>query len=393
MKIAFYYHIPILSKKDKIYMPGFLGVFIDSLAAEVTELCIVMHEAHGTQVKDCDYEIKQSNIKWINLGKRSPAWSRTFFSSYYIKKKMNAIEHCDALIVRSPTPLAPHFYKFVKNPKIYFMIVGSYLDDSGHLKFSTFRNRIIYYYLHYYDSQFTSRILETDILVNSPLLFEKYKSVAKSIYQIRTTTLSDTDFYQREDTCLNKSINLLYTGRIDPAKGLTELVYALHNLREQNIDVVLYIVGWEDALEKPYENQLKKLASELKISKFLIFSGKKKIGEELNAMYKMADIYVLPSYYEGFPRTIWEAMANCLPVIATRVGGIPKTLSDQENVLLIEPKNIQQISEAVINILKNKIFRQKLIVNGYNTAKDNTLEKQTKYILNYLSEDIKTLNK
>ena len=388
MNLAFYYHIPITAIEGKVYMPGFLGVFIDSLSIEVKELYLVMHEAHDVQKKDCDYVLKQSNITWINLGKRSAAWNRTFFPSLCLKNKLQVIEHCDALIVRSPSPLAPHFYKFVKSPKIFFMIVGNYVDDAEHLKLSTWRNRIIYHYLHYYEKQFTARIAKTDIMVNSPFLFEKYQKVAKSIHQIRTTTLTRKDFYEREDTCSKWPIHLIYTGRIDPAKGLTELVHALNILRSQNFEVVLNIVGWEDDEEKPYENLLIETAKKLGLLDYIFFHGKKKIGADLNAMYKMADIYVLPSYYEGFPRTIWEAMANCLPVIATRVGGIPDTLTENENVLLIEPMNIQEIVDAVLKIINEIPFRQKLIKNGKELALGNTLEIQTKKMIDYVQQYI-----
>jgi len=384
MKLAFYYHIPILALEGNLHMPGFLGVFIDSLANNVDELHIVMHEAHGTQIKDCDYVLKQTNIKWINLGKRSPAWYRTFFPGQCLKHNLQAIEKCDAFIVRSPSPLAPHFYKFVKNPKIFFMIVGNYVDDAGHLKSSTWRNQIIYHYLHYYDKQFTSRIAQTDVLVNSPFLYDKYHKVAKSIYQIRTTTLTQNDFFYREDTCLEKPVHSLFTGRIDPAKGLTELVHALHTLRKANNEVILDIVGWEDAKDKPYQKELMDLATHLGVADLVVFHGKKQIGEELNAMYKMADVYVLPSYYEGFPRTIWEAMANSLPVIATRVGGIPDTLTNEENVLLIEPKDSQAIMDAIIRVTGDEILRRKLIVNGRQMAKGNTLEIQTNKMLDYV---------
>lgn len=389
MNLAFYYHIPICSRNNGLYMPGFLGVFIDSMASMVETLYLIMHDADIHQMKDCDYMLAQSNVIWINLGKRSPAWNRTFFPGYCLKKELvNRISHCDALIVRSPSPLAPHFSKFVKGPKVYFMIVGNYIDDAGHLKSSTWRNRIIYYYLHYYDQQFTRQIAKTDVLVNSPFLYEKYKSVAKSIHQIRTTTLSRDDFYERNDTCTGQYIQLLYTGRVEPAKGLTELVHAFAILRRENFNVILNIVGWEDGDGKPYENELISLAGMLGVSNEIVFHGKKQIGQELNEMYRMADIYVLPSYYEGFPRTIWEAMANSLPVIATKVGGIPNTLTDQENVLLIEPKHVDQIVCAIKKMIQNESFRRSLIKQGRSLALENTLEIQTDKMISLIRKDL-----
>jgi glycosyltransferase involved in cell wall biosynthesis len=73
------------------------------------------------------------------------------------------------------------------------------------------------------------------------------------------------------------------------------------------------------------------------------FHGKKSIGPVLNAVYQSCDIYVIPSYHEDLPKTIWEAMANGMPVIATKVGAIPEYLTNEKNVVLIEPKYVAEI--------------------------------------------------
>ncbi|MCO1498175.1 glycosyltransferase, partial [Limosilactobacillus reuteri] len=81
--------------------------------------------------------------------------------------------------------------------------------------------------------------------------------------------------------------------------------------------IIIDIVGWEEQGSFSYEKALKQIAIENGIGEKIIFHGKKEIGPELNTYYRNADIYAIPSYHEGFPRTIWEAMANSLPVIAT----------------------------------------------------------------------------
>lgn len=390
MKLAFYYHIPIFKENNNIYIPGYLGVFIDSLALEVEKLFIVMHEANINERKECEYVLRQDNIEWVNLGLKKPTWYRTFSPNFSIKKEIKKIEVCDVFIVRSPTPLAVKFHTYIKHPHLFFMVVGNYIEDSGHLKTSNFRNRVIYQYLHYFDKAFTNRIRFTDIMVNSPMLYEKYLPIAKSIELIRTTTLNQQDFFQKNDTCESDTINVLYTGRIDPAKGLTELVEAISNLNNQSINIKLNIVGWETDPARPYENELKMLASSLGITEQIQFHGKKRIGEELNQEYRKNDIYVIPSYYEGFPRTIWEAMANSLPVIATNVGGIPATLNHRQNVLLIEPKSVVEIEKAILEILNDKVFRMKLIKNAFEFASEMTLEKQTKKIVKIVNGHIST---
>jgi glycosyltransferase involved in cell wall biosynthesis len=390
MKLAFYYHVPLASKDGQLFAPSYFGVFLDSLASNVAALYLVFHEANDSQALECDYQLTNHNIRWVNLGLKTPAWHRDLFYQKVLKNKLDDIQHCDAFIVRSPSPLAPYFHQFISNnTTLFFMVVGDYLDGATHLKSSTFRDRIIYQYLKYNDRNFTKAIKKTNLLVNSIGLFEKYQKIAKSIHLIKTTTLSTADFYSREDTCQSNSIQLLYTGRIDVAKGLIELVEATHILIQEKYPVVLNIVGWEqDDVARPVENKMITLAKKLGIENQLIFHGRKKVGPELNKMYQQADLYVIPSYHEGFPRTIWEAMANSLPVIATKVGGIPTYLTHEKNAMLIEPKSVQEIVRGIKKMANDSVLRKKIIVEGFELVKSNTLEVQTKKMITIVSEVI-----
>jgi len=389
MILAFYYHIPIAKKDNGLLIPSYLGVFIDSLASTVQKLYLLLHEANTNQALECDYVLNNKNIEWVNMGLKTPAWHRDLFYKKVLKNKLSVIEHCDAFIVRSPSPLAPYFYKFIKEKnKLFFMIVGDYLEGAEHLKTSTFRDKMIYQYLRCNDRNFTKQIKKTSILVNSIGLFNKYKTVAKSIHLIKTTTLTSNDFYKREDTCQSEKIELLYTGRVDVAKGLMELLDATNQLINEKYKVTLNIVGWEeDDMLRPVETKMKQIAQKYSIENHLKFHGRKSVGPELNKMYQQADIYVIPSYHEGFPRTIWEAMANSTPVIATTVGGIPLYLTNEKNALLIEPKNTQVIVNAIKELIENKLLRKELIANAYELAKENTLEIQTQNMISIIKEN------
>ena len=68
INLAFYYHIPIVKKGEELFCPGFLGVFLDSIAKIVNKLTLVMHES--CYEIGSDYKLKQSNIDFISLGKK-----------------------------------------------------------------------------------------------------------------------------------------------------------------------------------------------------------------------------------------------------------------------------------------------------------------------------------
>ena len=120
------------------------------------------------------------------------------------------------------------------------------------------------------------------------------------------------------------------------------------------------------------------LIHQLKLEGNVIFHGFKSVGKELNEMYRMSDIYIIPSYHEGFPRAIWEAMANSCPVISTNVGGIPETLTNGKDCILIEPHSNKEIVNAVVLLVNNMELRKSLISNGYMFAQTNTLDVQCK---------------
>ena len=151
-------------------------------------------------------------------------------------------------------------------------------------------------------------------------------------------------------------------------------------------NIQIDIVGWEKNPEKPFEKKLISYAKLLGISNNITFHGKKKLGPDLNQYYRNSDIYVLPSYHEGFPRTIWEAMSNSLPVIATNVGGIPFYLKSKKHAILIEPKNSNAIAKAIELLINHDNLREKIISNGYDLSKSNSLKMQTKKLANLISQ-------
>jgi len=370
----------MVRKNDGLYIPSYLGVFLDSLASNVTSLTLLMHEALEENYEFADYKLRKDSIKWINLGVAKPAWHRSFLPSLTLKNFNKQVD-CDCIIVRSPTPLATSFQNFFKKTPVFLMIVGDYLEGAEHLKESTLRDRIIYLYLKIYNSQFNRIISQSMVLVNSPALLRKYESRARKINLITTTTISNSDI-KRVEKFIDSSakVELLYTGRIDPAKGLFELVDALAILNK-DFNVVLNIVGWEEDKDRPVEKRLRSKAQDNGVSEKILFHGRKKVGPELFGYYEIAHIYVLPSYHEGFPRTIWEAMAKGLPVVATSVGGIPEYLKSEENCLLVEPREVLPLAEAIRHYILETEKRQGIVNNAYELVKIVTLENQTNKLL------------
>ena len=89
---------------------------------------------------------------------------------------------------------------------------------------------------------------------------------------------------------------------------------------------------------------------------------------EIIKMYQSADIFVMPSYREGLPLTMFEAMASGLSIVASPVNGIPYEMKEPDNGFLVSYGNNKKFAERIIELLDNKALRQKIAKNNIKRA-------------------------
>ena len=102
--------------------------------------------------------------------------------------------------------------------------------------------------------------------------------------------------------------------------------------------------------------------------------------------YADADIFVLPSISEGSPKVIPEAMAKGLPIIATRVGGLPELIENGVNGILIEPHDAVSLSDAIEYLATNPIMRQSMGEASLDKAEEFTLEVQMERFADFIKD-------
>ena len=102
-------------------------------------------------------------------------------------------------------------------------------------------------------------------------------------------------------------------------------------------------------------------------------------------IYREHDIFILPSYSEGLPQVILEAMANGCLVLSTSVGSVPYIIQHGKNGFLFEAKDVNSL-KSVLDGLKNHNDIQMIRYNGINTAKMYAFEKQMLVLENKLLE-------
>lgn len=391
MNLGFYYHITIHRRDTELFLPGYLAVFIESLAQEVDELVIFLHEAKDeNEIQHCDTMLTSPNIKWVNLGFKTPAWHRSIFYNNFIGPNTEYFHYIDKLLVRSPSPLAPYFRKEKSlYDKIVYLVVGDYKESVINMKINGVRDWAVKYYNLWNHNAFIKALKTSDILVNSQEQYNKLKPIAGRIALIRTTTLSIKDIFKKEDSFATDSeiINILFTGRIVREKGLDMIVDACALLVNQGHEIRLNIAGMLQKGNEDYLNEIK-IRGQRQGFYDINYLGMKKVGDDLYNLYRASQIYVIASInnFEGFPRTIWEALASSCPVIATTVGSIPYYLSNQHNAILIPPNDIQAIYEAIKNLISDSELRKKIIKNGLEIVNECTLEVQTKKLVSFISQ-------
>jgi len=267
---------------------------------------------------------------------------------------------------------------------VALLLVGDYMAGIDDLPQPLWRKEAIRLWASWNQRQQLKVARKALTFVNSRKLYDQLLPHVPNLVETRTTTLSVNDFFEREDTCLQRPVRLLYTGRMDRAKGLIHMVEALDHLVREGEDVVLDLVGWPQKGD-PILDEIRQFAEARGIAKRVHYHGFKPVGPKLFAFYKQADIYVIASVSsEGFPRTIWEAMAHSLPVIATEVGSIPLFLERTKAALLIGPRDCEVLARAIQRVLHSPHLRKKLISNGFRLAKENTLDVRAKEMIGHL---------
>lgn len=208
-------------------------------------------------------------------------------------------------------------------------------------------------------------------------MYNAYKRRGGPVHEIAVSLVSERDI---EDTLRTKGfeprkpVRLLSIGRLDPEKGLFFLIEAVDDLvNKKRLDVVLQIAG--KGLKGKEEKRLRQKVEEHQLMSYVRFLGYVSHGRELFQLYRESDIFILPSLTgEGVPQTLFEAMASGIPIIATKVAGIPQLVKDGENGLLINQGSSSEICEAVERIDRDAELRKRLVTNGLATVRNHTLE-------------------
>lgn len=164
----------------------------------------------------------------------------------------------------------------------------------------------------------------------------------------------DPQRYQPVPEAANAKPRILCVGRLCRAKGQEILLEACSGLKRQGIPFDLVLVG-DGETRQPLMHATEKLDLNAEVT----FAGAMS-QEEVLRQYQLADVFVLPTFAEGLPVVLMEAMAMELPTITTPVNGIPELVQNGENGLLVPPANAEQLTNAIRDLIADETGRQSM---------------------------------
>lgn len=156
-----------------------------------------------------------------------------------------------------------------------------------------------------------------------------------------------------------------FVGQISEAKGLRYLIEAAPEILKSFPNTVFLIVGKKVLKEDTLTEKLIGLAESLGVRNSFQFLGTR---DNIQLFMNSIDLLVLPTHAEAFAKVIIEAMACHTCVIASDVGGIPEIIQDGKNGLLVTPKNVNALKNAILMLMENEKMRIQLAETGYKTA-------------------------
>lgn len=147
-----------------------------------------------------------------------------------------------------------------------------------------------------------------------------------------------------------------------PRKGLEVLLDAVAELRRRGFEIRLNAIGGFETEE--YERSVRALARTLDLEKMTDWRG---FQRDVNAELARLDLFVLPSLFgEGLPMVVLEAMAAGIPLVGTRVEGVPEAVRDGVDGVICEPRDPMAMADAVERVISGQVDWQSLRANAHH---------------------------
>jgi len=191
---------------------------------------------------------------------------------------------------------------------------------------------------------------------------EQIEFIPNGMDKVFFNKIEDNDFKEKNNI---QDKLVLFFGRLNVTKAPDEFVRIAKEILKTRKNITFVIRGSDEGMKE----EVKKLIAK---EKRIILLDECRDRNEIIEMYQAADIFVLPSFREGLPLTLFEAMASGLPIVATPVNGIPYEMKDKENGFLVKYGDTKEFAKKILYLLDNDKKRKSIIKNNLKKAKNYT---------------------
>ena len=358
------------------FFPQQFAFFAEQLP-EVTELVVwgrrvaVPAEHDTTTLFPCPARVGHCNVRYAGPLAESfkvGDWPKLFIRSFWAFRR--EVRQADVVYVRFPNNYPCLAYHLVRQRHVRVMHMLGNPRQTVPIVLPGLRWTAGI--LARYGRKWATRADVTSFV--SGALREEYGAECPHALVTNACSIRRHQIVPQRQAGVNVSPVILYLGRLSREKGVMVLVEALAHV-VRHVDAQLHVIG-AGIGTAVMRGEMEECAAQLGMADRITWQGRVPPGEPFFAVMRSADVIVLPSFSEGLPSVIPEALSQGLPVVASAVGGIPELLTDGETGLLVPPGDPLALAAAIQRMLTDFPLRERVIRQGLAVAAEACMENQ-----------------
>lgn len=171
----------------------------------------------------------------------------------------------------------------------------------------------------------------------------------------------------------DNKVNILSSGVFFPYRNYESLIGVIENLKNKNVNVHLDVIGSTE-FDKEYSEKIKNLVKEKQLENEITIWGQVD-DEKYVELHNQADMFAFININQSWGLAVFEAMSCGLPVIVSESVGAIELLHNDEDAIIVDPENIEQVSDVVLKLMNDKDYYSKISDNAYKVVKEFTWDK------------------
>lgn len=329
------------------------------------KLRLVTRCVYEADLKPGRIELNPNQIEYVAIPYFSgPAqYAKQYFR---VSKAMRHItDGCDAAVLRLPSTVGQRVCRMVMNAKLPYAIeIVSCAKDAYKCAPSVI-HKILWFIIHRQMSSACFKSNGVSCVTEKYLQRYYFSKKSDAFYKYYSSLALPQSFYTspRKYPSKEKFIisNVANQIEFNGCKGFNEIILALKLLKDRNIPVIFRFAG------NDYHNGVEKLLSFAKaqgVGKQLEYAGYLS-RKNLDSFLSAVDIFVMPTHFEGLPRTIIEASAKGLPVVSSPVSGVPELVSSH---FLVDYEDVETLADRIEELIKDKALYETASAENFNRS-------------------------